>query len=154
VLLTTQHAGRKLARMGNAISSTNHERPPESIGAPAFTKYKPQVFVGEPDNQIGVRITSEGAIELTGEMTIPAGATRYVVIDFLPNFENRVRELLRNKPLLTVKDVALKLNVDESFVYRRAKDLGAVSLGDGRGTDIRFSAADIDAWIARRKHKR
>jgi predicted DNA-binding transcriptional regulator AlpA len=48
--------------------------------------------------------------------------------------------------LLKLKDAAKRLNQSESWVYRRWKELGGKKLGG----NIRFSAADIENFIAKR----
>jgi hypothetical protein len=107
-------------------------------------------WIGSPDNRVAVRITAEGEIEIASHISVPANSTQSVTIDFLPNFEQRVRKVFQGKPLLTVSDVAARLNVGESWVRRHALTLGAVSLGDGRGNDLRFRPDAVDAFIAKR----
>ena len=88
-----------------------------------------------------------------GEMNVPPHTTQSVTIDYLPDFEKRVRDLFRGRPLLTVADVAARLNVAESWVRRHGSTLGAVSLGDGRGNDLRFRPDAVEAFIAKRTVK-
>jgi hypothetical protein len=97
-----------------------------------------------------VRITAAGKIQIEGETTVPPGASQSIRIDYLPDLEERIRESLRGKPLLTVADVAERMTVAESWVRRHARTLGGVSLGDGRGNDLHFRPDAVDAFIAKR----
>ena len=49
-----------------------------------------------------------------------------------------LRERLGSGVLLTARDVAALLNVDRSWVYAHARDLGAIHLGDGPRPRLRF----------------
>jgi hypothetical protein len=110
-------------------------------------------WIGSADNRVAVRISTQGEIEIAADMSVAPHATQSIVIDYLPDFERRMREHFRGKPLLTVADVSARLNVGESWVRRHAQALGAVSLGDGRGNDLRFVPDAIEAFIAKRRLK-
>jgi hypothetical protein len=45
--------------------------------------------------------------------------------------------------LLTAREVAARLNVDRSWVYAHAEDLGVVRLGQGPRPRLRFDAAVV-----------
>lgn len=107
-------------------------------------------WIGVPGNRVAVRITAAGKIQIEGETTVPPGASQSIRIDYLPDLEERIRESLRGKPLLTVADVAERMTVAESWVRRHARTLGGVSLGDGRGNDLHFRPDAVDAFIAKR----
>jgi hypothetical protein len=117
-----------------------------------MTKLEEQTtpWIGSPDNRVVVRITAEGRIEIAARMRVPAHTTQSLIIDYLPDFERRIRDFFRDKPLLTVADVAARLSVGESWVRRHARELGGVSLGDGRGNDLRFRPDVVEAFIAKR----
>jgi predicted DNA-binding transcriptional regulator AlpA len=76
-------------------------------------------------------------------------------------FFDKIREIIREEikaalngnghatestQLLKLKDAAKRLNQSDSWVYRRWKELG----GKKQGGNIRFAAADIEKFIAKR----
>jgi len=56
-----------------------------------------------------------------------------------------VAELLghQDAPLLTARQVAIRFNVDRSWVYAHADELGVVRLGHGPRPRLRFDAAVV-----------
>jgi hypothetical protein len=46
-------------------------------------------------------------------------------------------------PLLTAADVAWRFNVDRSWIYAHARELGVVRIGDGPRPRLRFDPAVI-----------
>jgi hypothetical protein len=118
---------------------------------PAVERSTP--WIGSPDNRVAVRVAPDGKIEISGEINVPPHTTQSVIIDYLPGFDQRIREVLRGRPLLRVADVSTRLNVAESWVRRHAQALGAVGLGDGRGNDLRFRPDVVEAFIAKRAVK-
>jgi hypothetical protein len=72
------------------------------------------------------------------------------VPDGIPLHElaREVAALLRSgtaptEPLLTAKEVAERFNVDRSWVYAHARDLGAIRLGGGSRARLRFDPAVV-----------
>lgn len=49
--------------------------------------------------------------------------------------------------LLTVNDVCDLLQVAQTFVYRHARDLGAIKVG----SHLRFRREDLEAWLLSRR---
>jgi hypothetical protein len=58
-----------------------------------------------------------------------------------------LRERLGSGVLLTARDVAALLNVDRSWVYAHARDLGAIHLGDGPRPRLRFDPTTVARLI-------
>ncbi len=52
--------------------------------------------------------------------------------------------------LLTVAEVARRLNVSHQWVYAHKQDLGAIRLGDGPKARLRFDATAVLAELSRR----
>jgi excisionase family DNA binding protein len=78
---------------------------------------------------------------------LPAGAAVPVPREYLLVLlgEVSMAEQAKETPLLTVDEVAQRLNVDKQTVRRRQKPLGAVKIG----RSVRFTEAGITKYLDR-----
>jgi excisionase family DNA binding protein len=102
-------------------------------------------------------VTAEhrAALRLVAE-SLPAGTA-------VPIIREQLLQLLDTDPapgrstppaaaeLLTVKEVAARLNCGKQFVYRNARSLGAVKVGQ---RSVRFPSAAVDKYVGRRSLSR
>ena len=77
---------------------------------------------------------------------IDAIARRVLELDFGSTLSTRAGE----SALLTVAEVAARLNVSHAWVYAHKRDLGAIRLGNGPKARLRFEATAVLAELHRR----
>lgn len=94
------------------------------------------------------------ALRLVAE-SLPAGTAVPITREQLLQLLDTEPALDRSAPpaaaeLLTVKQVAARLNCGKQFVYRNARSLGGVKTG----RSVRFPSAAVDKYVARRSISR
>jgi hypothetical protein len=107
-----------------------------------------------PRRPVGLEVVNETAAE-TDEQ--PAGWMNPVFVDAIAR---RVLELGSDRAvgraasecaLLTVAEVAARLNVSQSWVYAHKRDIGAIRLGTGPKARLRFDATAVRLALNRRE---